>query len=151
MRAKAKEILGYFSEVLLAALIVTFFCVAFGVEKVSSAVGLAADSFAGTVFAVLFAASFALVWAIFTKVDSKFYVWLASIDALDVYLRGMMYAVLVEFIATLAAVSSKWVDHGTFRLIFAFLMSLGVINGITMAGNALGLMRLNALFERLSK
>ena len=151
MREKAKEIWGYFSEVLLAALIVTFFCVAFGTEKVSSAVGLAADSFSGTFFGVLFAASFALLWSIFTKVDSKFYVWLASIGALDVYLRGMMYAVLIELIATVAAVSSKWIDNETFRLVFAFLMSLGAVNGITMAGNALGLMRLNALFEKLSK
>lgn len=151
MREKAKEIWGYFSEALLAALIVTFFCAAFGAEKVASAVGLASDSFSGTFFGVLFAASFALLWSMFTKVDSKFYVWLASIGALDVYLRGMMYAVLVELIATVAAVSSKWIDNETFRLVFAFLMSLGAVNGITMAGNALGLMRLNALFEKLSK
>lgn len=151
MRVTAKELWGYCSEILLAGLIVTFFCMTFGADKVSAAVGRAGDSFAGTLFAVLLAGSFALVWAIFSKVDSKFYVWLDSIGALDVYIRGMMYAVLVEFMATLAAVSSKWVDNESFRLLFAFVMSLGAINGITMAGNALGLMRLNALFERLSQ
>lgn len=151
MRGRAKELWGYLSEILLSALIVTFLCVIFGTGKVSAVIGQIAESFAGAVFAVLLAAALALVWAIFSKVDSKFYVWLDSIGALDVYLRGMMYAVCVELMATLAAISSKWVDNETLRLIFAFVMSLGAINGITMAGNALGLMRLNALFERLGK
>lgn len=150
MRYRAKIIWAYLVELVLAGLLVVWACVLYGVSYVGSVVQSFANDVATLYCAVFFAAALAFLWTFYSKVDSKFYVWLDQIGAYSTYINATVYVIAIEGATTLVLTFSKINKDENFSLFAAFLFFLAIINSCTMIANVVGLMKLQTLFHRLS-
>lgn len=147
MKKMIKLCWGYFSEWVLAILLVALCSKILGADEFIRIVKGLADELASLVFVVLFSGSIAFIWALFTKVDSAFYIWLDGKGALTVYFNAMYYVFVVEFLGVVSAIAIK-MTSGCVSLVLTVMMGMAIINGFTMVSNAVDLMRLNLQFMR---
>ncbi|WP_223460226.1 MULTISPECIES: hypothetical protein [unclassified Pseudomonas] len=148
MKTKAKIAWAYLSEIILSAILTTLTCATYGFAETAKFVSVIASDAAAYIFSILLAGALALIWTIFSKTDSAFYNWLSSRGALNTFLQAFGYVVLVELLAVIFSILSKFIADHNFLIASAFIMFMGAINGLTMIGNIFDLIKLNILFEQ---
>lgn len=148
MKTKVKIAWAYISEIILAAALTILTCTAYGLAQVTKFVSTIASDAAAYIFSILLAGALALIWTIFSKIDTVFYNWLSSKGALNVFLRAFGYVVFIQILAVIFSILAKFIVNPYFLIGSAFIMYLGIINGLTMIGNIFELIKLNILFEQ---
>lgn len=133
----------------ISALAVIALCLWLSTDSVLAFLRTAALDIATLFGAVMLAAALAFLWTFFSKADTPFYRWLDSKGAFKVYLTATAYAVLVSLLSIGSLIIYKHVDNRTLGLVAAFLLALALANMYTLVSNVIGLMKLNALFNRL--
>lgn len=135
-------------EWVAASAILALLCVVFGVDPVASFMRDVAVDVATLFGVVLLAASLAFLWAFYTKADTDFYKWLNNKGALEPYFAAAGYVIAVSFFATACPILLKKVPAVEYALTVVFVEILALINLYTLVKNVLGLMHLNAEFNR---
>lgn len=141
---------AYFSEILLAFLITLLLCLLIGKFDLVKFIQQSAIDFATLFCAIFFAGALGFFWTLYSKADSKFYVWLDSIGASTVYLHAAVYAVFLQGIATLSLTFIKYFKNENVALFGYFLFFLAFINSYTMIINVMNVMKLQIMYSRIN-
>ncbi|MGF6128208.1 hypothetical protein QF019_003421 [Pseudomonas frederiksbergensis] len=149
MKAKVKIIWAYSSEIILAGALTILTCRIYGLSETAKFVSIISTDVAAYVFSILLGGGLALIWTIFSKIDSPFYSWLASKGGLSTFLRAFGYVIVIELTSVIFSILSKTVSNESFLIASAFIMFIGAINGLTMIANIFDLIKLNILFEKI--
>lgn len=148
MQRRLTVLWGYLVEPILAILILILFQISIGRDILIKLTTQLAVDFATLYCAVFFAAALGFLWTLYSKVDTKFYVWLDEIGALKTYINATVYAVSVEGGAIFLLLGTKLYTSPTFIIISAFGFLMALINSVTMITNVIGLIKLQTLFSR---
>lgn len=148
---KVKIFFAYAVEIILAILLVVFGCASIGVSAMAGLVHQFAFDFATLYCATSFAAALGFLWTLFSKAESEFFSWLDEIAAAQVYVHAIAYVVAVEAGALFLLLATKFFTGEKFALIAAFSFCMAIINSFTMVMNVLELMKLHALFNKVSR
>lgn len=141
---------GYVVEILLSVLIVALAYIIFGFDDVNVFIKKSAIEMATIVGGGIFAASLAFIWALFTKSESKFYLWLASKGAYSVYLNSAAYSALVSLCLVVILIIVKYTDNTKLPIAAFLLLVLALTNVVTLMKNIIELMKLNSVFNKKS-
>jgi hypothetical protein len=148
MKVKVKIAWAYSSEIILACALTILTCRVYGVPETAKFVSIISTDVAAYIFSILLGGGLALIWTIFSKIDSPFYSWLASKGGLNTFLQAFGYVIAIELISVIFSILSKSVLNQSFLITAAFVMFMGAINGLTMISNIFDLIKLNILFEK---
>src|SRR5690554_6233700 len=139
---------SYFSEAVLATLVLGGLLLLYDSAQISDFLKPVASDIAAYFSSVMFAASVAFLWTFYSKSDTPFSKWLYENNAFTVYLTGYIVAVGIYaalFIVLLVASKS---GNEVFLLFTAWLLLVGIINVYTFVRNVVGQLLLNMEFNR---
>ena len=150
MRSRTIKIIWAYSiEIILAILLMVLLFTTVGRQKTIDVIQNSAIDFATLYCAVFAAASLGFLWTLYSKVDTKFHVWLDTISAFNVYLNATIYVVFIEAFSTLILLMTKYCKYDWLTTFAGFSFFLALINSYTMIINSTQIMKLQIRFNRI--
>lgn len=142
---------GYLVEPILASLLIVLACILFGTSIIATLMRQVAVDLATLYCAVFFAAALGFLWTLFSAADTPFYRWLDEVDSFSVYLQATAYTVAIGAISTLVLGILKLFENQALAITASFFFLMAVINTYTLIANVFGLIKLNALYNRIHR
>lgn len=142
---------AYTCEVILAMLLVTLLLLTCGKKLLIDLAQQSAIDFATLYCAVFSAGALGFLWTLYSKTDSKFYVWLDRQRAFNVFAHATVYTLFVEGGATLLLIFTKYIKSEELAIFACAIFIRAFINSITMILNVVGLMKLKLLYTRFDQ
>ncbi|MEH6446607.1 MAG: hypothetical protein V7784_22140 [Oceanospirillaceae bacterium] len=148
---KLKTILwAYVSELVLSTLLFTLLLICFEVSEIVRVFKSMSSDIATYFSSIMLAASFAFIWAFYSKSDTPFFKWLYKKRAFHVYLSAYVVALVVYLSLLILLIVTSKVDYIPLSLLSVWMFIYGVINVYTFMSNVLGQLKLNMEYNRIN-